>query len=455
MTNKIPIIGPWLAGRPELEKVIANTGWLFIDNIIRMGMGLFVGVWIARYLGPQQVGLLNFSIAFAALFGAFATLGLDNIVVRELVKHPEQRDVFLGSAFALKLIGGFLTLLITLIAIALIRPDETLTLGLVGLSAAGFVFQSLNVIRFYFQAHVQSKYTVYAANSAFLLITLLKVVLLIRQAPLIAFACAGLAEVILTSLFLIVAYRYNHLKIRAWRFERAVAWEQLKDSWQLIFSSLAFMIYMRIDQVMLGQMLGDHAVGIFSAAVRLTEAWYFIPAAIVASVYPAIILTKAANETLYYQRLQKLFDLMAFLGISIAVVTTFSSSYIINYLYGLSYAASADVLALHIWAGAFFGLWVASGSWFIAENLQKYAFYRNFVGGVVNVLLNLYMIPQYGPAGAAVSTIISAGCASVLFNAFNSRTRKIFICQIKALLLYNFIKSGISRFTTQPGPAKG
>ena len=441
MINSTPLIGPWLAGRPNLEKAIANTGWLFVDNIIRMGMGLFVGVWLARYLGPQQIGLLNFSTAFAGLFGALATLGLDNIIVRELVRHPEQRDVFLGSAFGLKLIGGFLTLLITLIAVVLIRPGETPTFWLVGLSAAGFIFQPLHVIRFYFQARVQSKYTVYAANAAFLLVTLVKIVLLLRHAPLIAFAWAALAEVILTSLFLIIAYRYNHLKIRAWRFERAVAWEQLKDSWQLIFSSLAFMIYMRIDQVMLGQMLNDHEVGIFSAAVRISEVWYFIPTAIVASVYPIIILTRETNEVLSYQRLQKLFDLMVLLGVSIAVVTTFASPYIIDHLYGASYAASADVLALHIWAGVFFSLWGASGTWFIAENLQRHAFNRNFVGGVVNVLINIYMIPRYGPIGAAISTIISAGCASVFFNAFNPRTRPIFICQIKALLLYDIIKS--------------
>ncbi len=444
MIKNIHFFGPWLSGRPNLEKVIANTGWLFVDNIVRMGIGLFVGVWIARYLGPQQLGLLSFSIAFAALFGVFATLGLDRILVRELVRHPEQRDVFLGSAFGLKLIGGFLILLITVIAITLIRPGETLTLWLVGLGAAGFIFQSLNVISFYFQAHVQSKYAVYAANAAFLLVTLIKVILLFRQAPLIAFAWAGLAEVVLSALFLIIAYRYNHMEIKAWRFERAVAWGQLKDSWQLILSSIAIMIYMRIDQVMLGQMLGNHEVGIFSAAVRISELWYFIPMAIAGSVYPALLLTTAKNETHYYERLQTLLDAIALMGISIAMVMTFASSYVIQHLYGVSYAASADVLALHIWAGVFFGLWTASGSWFMAENLQKYALYKNFVGGVVNVALNLYMIPHYGVKGAAISTIISQGCASVFFNAFNLRTRPIFICQIKALLLYNFIKDGLT-----------
>jgi len=439
MITDIPFIGPHLANRPNFQKVIANTGWLFADRIVRMGVGLFVVVWMARYLGPQQFGLLNFAAAFTALFGAFATLGLDKIVVRDLVKHPERRDVLLGSALGLKLAGGFLALLITGTAIALIRPGETLMCWLVWLCAAGFIFQSLNVIDFYFQAHVQSKYAVYAANAAFLLIALLKVALLLGRAPLIAFAWAGLAEIALASLFLMAAYRFNHMRIRAWRFDKSVAFDQLKDSWPLIFSIFAVMIYMRIDQVMIGQMLGDHQVGIYSAAVRISEAWYFIPMAIAGSVFPTIIHTKTQSEALYYQRLQKLFDMLALLGLSVAAVMIFSSSYIVQMLYGATYAAAADVLTIHIWAGVFVGLGVAAGGWFMAENLQKYTLYRTCLGAATNIVLNLYMIPAYGPKGAAISTIISQGCASVFFNALSSKTRPIFIYQIKSLLLYGLV----------------
>lgn len=408
-----------------------------------MGVGMFVGVWIARYLGPQQFGLLNYAAAFSALFGAFSALGLDRIVVRDLVKHPEQLDVFLGSAFGLKLVGGFLTILITVAAITLIRPGEMLILWLVGLSAAGFIFQSLNVIDFHFQAQVRSKYTVYASNAAFLLAVLIKIVLLLSNLPLITFAGAGLAEVALASFFLIIAYQCDHQRIRDWKFEGTVAWKQLRDSWPLILSSLAIMIYMRIDQVMIGQMLGDHAVGIFSAAVRISEVWYFIPTAIAGSVYPTLILTKTSNEKLYYQRLQKLFDMLTLLSLSVAVVITFISPYVVHILYGARYAASADVLALHIWAGVFVSLGAVSGIWFMAEKLQKYAYYRTFGGAVINVVLNLYMIPTYGPKGAAIATIISQGCAFVFFNALSSKIRPIFVRQMKSFLLYRLVSKAI------------
>jgi polysaccharide transporter, PST family len=440
----IPFIGPQLAGRPKLRKAIANTGWLLADRMIRMVVGLFVVVWMARYLGPQQFGLLNFAVAFTALFGGIATLGLDKIVVRDLVRHPERRDVILGSAFGLKLIGGSLALLITVTAIGFIRSGEPLTLWLVGISAAGFVFQSLNVIDFFFQAQIQSKYTVYAANAAFLLVTLVKVALLLHQAPLIAFAWAGLVEIALASLFLMFAYRFNRLSIRTWRFDRSEAWCQLRDSWPLIFSILAVMIYMRIDQVMIGQMLGDQQVGIYSAAVRISEVWYFIPVAIAGSVFPVVIQTKTQSEMLYGQRVQKLLDMLALMGLSVAIVMTFASSYIVHLLYGVMYAASAEVLALHIWAGVFVCLHVAGSHWFMAENLQKYTFYRTCIGAAVNVALNLYMIPAYGPKGAAISTIVSQGGASVFFNAFNYRTRPIFLRQVRALFLHGIAAKGVS-----------
>ncbi len=425
-----------LEGRPFLKKILDNFGWLFLDKIVRMGLGVLVGAWIARYLGPEQFGLWNYAIAFTALFGAVATLGLDSIVVRELLKHPDNERVLLGSAFGLRLIGGILTVLITLEAVFLMRSGETLMFWVVGLSAAGFIFQSLNVVDFYFQSRVQSKYTVFATNAAFIIVTLARVGLLLNHAHLIAFVWAGLMEVAITSLFLLRAYQHNHNTIRSWRFESKVAKQLLKDSWPLALSSIAIMIYMRIDQVMLGEMLGNEAVGIFSAAVRISEVWYFIPMAIASSVFPAVIRLKEENSHRYQVKLQRYFDFMAAIGIVVAVTMTILSGNIIGLLYGPAYAGSSNILSLHIWAGIFVSLGVAGGSWFVAENLQKYTFYRTLAGGIVNIVLNLYLIPTLGAKGAAISTIISQAVASVFFNGINSLTRPVFIMQLKALFPY-------------------
>ena len=429
-----------LEGRHGFQAILANTGWLFVDKVLRRGVGLFVGVWIARYLGPEQFGLWNFAIAFTALFGAFATLGLDSIVVRELVKNPERQNELLGSAFALKVIGGAITLLIAIIAISLVRSGETLALWLVGLSAAGFIFQSVNVIDFYFQSKVQSRYTVYAANGAFVLMTLVKIALLLNSAPLIAFAWAGLTEIALTAIFLMLAYRINHQGIRGWRFRSKVASALLKDSWPLILSGIAIMIYMRIDQIMIGQMLGDKEVGLFSAAVRISEVWYFIPLAIVSSVFPAIIAAKQQSESLYLQRLQKLFNFMFLIGFGMAILMTFSSHIVVKLLFGVEYAEASTVLAIHIWAGVFVAMGVASGSWLTTENLQKYSFYRTLNGSIANVILNFFLIPKFGINGAAVATVLSYGIAVFSIGIY-ADCREIFFMMFRSMNPFRYRKN--------------
>ena len=421
-----------IANRPNLQKIVSNINWLFFDKALRMGVGLFVGVWVARYLGPSDYGLLNFAIAFTALFGAFAVLGLDGIVIREIVKYPKLTNEILGSSFGLKLIGGVIAFIISLIAIFLLRPNEPLTIVLVALIAGGFIFQSINVIDLYFQSQVESKYTVYAQNSAFIIIAIVKIILILSKASLIVFAAVGLIEIILASLFLIIAYTYNHQSIKNWVFRKNRAKELLKDSWPLFLSGIAIIIYMRIDQVMLGQMLDEYSVGIYSAAVRISTVWYFVPMLVVNSVYPLIIKLQGSNKDLYYARLQKLFTLLVWMSIAIGLTITFMAKFIIIKLYGLPYAFSADVLIIHIWAGVFVSLGVVSGKWLLLENLQRYSFYRTLAGAVSNIILNLWLIPKYGVKGAAFATLMSQFVAAYCFDAFVPIMRRIFIMKTKS-----------------------
>lgn len=415
-----------LEGRKNFQKIITNTGWLFFDKILRMGIGLFVWAWIARYLGPEQFGILNFATAFVALFGAFATLGLDGIVVRDIVKDPLRKEKILGSAFVLKLIGGTFTLVLTVSLISFIRVDDTLMKWLVGITAAGFVFQAFDIIDFYFQSQVQSKYTVYGKNSAFIIVSIVKIILLLNKASLIAFAWAGFAEIVLGSLFMIIAYRINKHYIGEWQASSQVMKGLLRDSWPLVFSGLVIAIYMKIDQIMIGNLIGDKAVGNYSVAVRISEVWYFVPMAITSSVFPAIINSKKISEKLYYDKLQRLYDLMVWMAVSIALPMTFLSDLVINSFFGIKYTEAGSVLSIHIWTSVFVFLGVASGGWLLAENMQKFAFYRTSAGCIVNVGLNYMLIPKYGINGAAIATLISQMIASYIGYMTSHKTFLVF-----------------------------
>lgn len=405
-----------------LKKYSANTCWLFFERILASVILLIVSVYVARYLGPGNYGLLNYAISFVALFSAFATLGLDGIVVRNLVQDSEKRDELLGTAFALKAIGAFLLLGI-LAVIAGLTKNDTLTNLLIFIIAFATVFQSFTVIAFYFQSKVLSKYTVSARLAALFFSATAKFLLIYLGAGILYFAAVILIESIILAVGLIAVYAKQKLNIFKWKIRLSLAKSLLADSWPLILSGVAISIYMRIDQVMIKWFINPDAVGNYAVAVKLSEAWYFIPMVITTSVFPAIINAKKNNEKLYLVRLQRLYCLMTWLAIGIALPITFLAHDIIRLLFGVQYVDAAGVLRIYIWSGVFSFLGVASGKYLIAENYTKISFLIRLIGMVINIFLNVIMIPMYGTNGAAYATLISYAVAT-FFIIFIHKTRK-------------------------------
>ena len=417
-------------------KYFKNTSWLFGEKILRMIVGLFVGVWVARYLGPEQFGLFSYAQSFVGLFTAFATLGLDGIVVRELVKDETRCDELIGTAFWLKLMGAFAVLAVLAIAVNFTSNDHFTNI-LVFIIASATIFQSFNVVDMYFQSKVMGKYIVYANVISLLLSSIVKVALILYDAPLIAFAWTIVFDSFILACGFLYFYIKNHLNINLLhvRFEKSTAVSLLRDSWPLILSGMVIAIYMKIDQVMIKEMMNSEAVGQYAAAVRISEAWYFIPMVIASSLFPAIINAKKQSEELYHARLQKLYNLMVWMAIAIALPMTFLSDWVIHLLYGNQYNQAGSVLMIHIWTGVFIFLGVASGKWFMAENLQMLAFLRTFYGMIINIILNIILIPKYGIQGAATATLISQIMAAYFSDLFNKKTKEMFFMKTKSLML--------------------
>lgn len=396
-----------LSGQHKLQQIISNAGWLVFDKILRMGFGLFVGAWVARYLGPTQFGLMNYAFSFVALFSSLATMGLDTIVVRNIVRDPACSYEALGTTFVLKLIGGFVTCILSFALIVILRPGDSTSHWLVAIAGLTTLCQALDAIDFWFQSQVQSKYTVYAKNLAFLSVTSVKIVLLFLKAPLIAFAWANFAEITVGGIMLAIAYHMRGNSMFLWKASFSQAKKLLRDSWPLILSSIMIMIYMRIDQVMLGQMSSDKEVGIYSAAVRLAEAWYFIPMAVASSTLPSIVELKALNEERFYEKLQKLYCLMAFMAYAIAIPATFFSEWVVKFLFGDAYGKAGMMLVLLIWSGIFTNLGVARSSFLTTMNWTRIHFLTVFGGCIINIVLNYLLIPKYGGMGAVIASFVA------------------------------------------------
>jgi polysaccharide transporter, PST family len=421
--------------RPDLHIIMTNIGWLFIDKILRMGVGLYITLYITRYLGVSQFGTFNYATAFAGMFAPIATLGLDNIVVHYIVNDSSSKAQILPTVFWLKLIGSLISLFLSVGGIYLFRPNDSLTIWLVAILAGVGVIQTFDMIDIWFQSQVQSKYTVIAKNIAFILTSLVRIGLIWSKAALIAFAMTGILEAGLGALGLVILFKAKGNTIQLLQWSTPLAKKLLRESWPLILSGISIMIYMRIDQIMLGEMIGAKAVGIYSAATRISEIWYFIPMAITSSVAPSIYAAKKISEEVYYRKVQQFMRLMVLLSVMIAIPMTFLSGSIVTSLFGNEYIESGHILAIHIWAAVFVFMGVATSPWFIAEELNHLSLPKTFLGGILNIILNLILIPSYGGMGASVATVISQAVASFFANLITPETRKIFNIQLKSLFL--------------------
>ena len=418
------------------RKYFANTSWLMGERILRMGVSLFVGIYVARYLGPERYGLLSYANSFVGIFLALATLGLDEVVVRELLKTPEQREKILGTSFLLKLIGTLLMWVAIFTAVPFTENDLQTNI-LIIIIAFGAVFQAFNVIDLNFQAKVKSKHVVHAQFVQLIISSIVKIILVVNDAPLIWFASVYSLDVIVLAMGLVFAYLYNGENIFSWKWSFETSKYLLHDSWPLILAGVVVSVYMKIDQVMIKEMLGAKEVGLYAAAVKLSEAWYFLPMAIASSLFPAIINAKVYQKEVYYQRLQKLYDLMVWIAIAIALPISILSSWIIELLYGNEYLESSSVLNIHIWSGIFIFLGVASSKYLIAENYIKKTFYRTFVGALLNIIMNYYLIGTMGIKGAAISTFVSHFFAAYFYDLLDKDLRKMFILKTKSLFFYS------------------
>ena len=433
-----------IAHRPNLLKIVDNIGWLFFDKVLRMGVGLLIGVWIARYLGPEQFGLLNFTAALIGLFGALASMGLQGIVVREIVRDPASSEEILGTAAALQLFGGILAYILLLATVAWIRPDDRMTQLVAAILGAMVLLKVSEVAGLWFESQVQSKYTVMVQNGVFLLFAGIKVMLILNGSSVTSFAWAMLAEGIVVALALTLALNQLGPSLVSLRVNKVKALELLHAGWPLMLSSIAVMIYMKIDQIMIGQMLSNSAVGVYSAAVRISEIWYFIATAVAASVLPTILQAKKNNPAQYREHLQRLFDLMTWLAVVLALSITFFSSQLVTVLFGAEYNEASGILIIHVWATVFVFLGVAGGTWFLAENQQVISLQRTAIGALTNVVLNFFLIPLMGVVGAAWATLISYAVAAMLSDAMQLATRDLFMMKLKS---FNLIGS-FHRLTT-------
>lgn len=402
-------------GRPNLLAVIHNTGWLFADKAMRMVLGVLVGAWVARYLGPSRYGELAYVLAFVALLSVICQLGLDAVAIRDMAKDQRDAPAILGTALRLRVITGFVAYGAAILSMALLRPGDGRALVLTAIVAGTVIFQAADTCDLWFQSQIQSKRTIAAKGVSYLAANGLKVLLILAHAGLVAFAAVGLLEVMLAAAALWVAYRQFPAPSN-WTWRPLWAKELMRESWPYLLSGLAIVIYMRIDQVMLRGMVSEHELGIYSAALPLSTVWYFIPMAVSASVGPTIARRKQTDPAAYDRAIAQLFSLMWWVMLPLSAAVAFASGPVVGFLYGQAYSDSARVLVIHVFANVPIALGIAQSNWIVNEKQNMISLYRTVLGAASNVTLNLVLIPLHGAVGAAVASVSAQLVAAVFSN---------------------------------------
>lgn len=420
-----------LQGRTNLLAILHNSGWLLLDKVLRLVVGVLVSAWVARYLGPAQFGELAYILAFIAFFQAITNLGLEGIVVRDIAQYKERANSILGTAFILRFGVGVACWLFAVGSTAWLHGLQDSSVVLTALVAGTLIFQAADTVDLWFQSQSQSRRTVLAKIVSLLLTNGIKVLLILNEAPLVGFAAVLVLEGLISALGLAIAYSRFPCSQR-WAYSADTARELLVESWPFLLSGISIIVYMRIDQIMIKEMLGSNELGIYAAVLPLATMWQFIPIALTASLAPFVARKKTESEDAYWQALEKIFKFYALLGWMVCIPVAVLANIAVNTLYGPAYQDGAIVLSIYVFTNLFINMGVAQGLWLLNDRRASLSLAKTVIGAVISVLGNWLLIPYWGITGVAAVAVMAQLASAVLTNFFFSR--RLFVMQIRSLL---------------------
>jgi len=422
------------------QKYLREAGWIFGAKVLTLGISFLTTLYVARYLGPTNFGQLSYALSFVALFGFLASLGIESILYRDLIRYPDRRNTLLGTAFVIRTVAGICAAVLAA-SLAFTLVDDDVSSILVLILSGTFILNSFQIILLEFQARTDSKYPSIVAVSIAIVLNILKIVVIASDQGVIYLALILLLESILyASAYLYIYTRKAHGSVFAWRFDAHYASSLLKDSAPVIAFSGFSILYARIDQVFIKHMIDANAVGIYDAAVRVAELWTFIPGMLLAALSPAIVNAKSVSEGLYDIRLGRLAVLLTFITVVIATVVSTLAPWIIHMLYGEAFMGGAGVLRIYIWAFVGTSLGILITQYLVTENLRRILAYIAFAPMLVNIALNIAWIPKYGISGAAYATLISYSLIPFMLLFFRP-TRRRLISVYRALVTNDKIRT--------------
>lgn len=416
------------------QKALKNIGWALCGKIVNLMGMLIVGIIVARYLGKEQYGIMNYVISIVTIFQVFADFGLDFIQIREESKTPYLKDKIIGTTFVLKLSFAFLAFLAVTIISLLFEKTLEIRLYII-IYAFSIILNSTWVSRNHFTSIVWNEYVVKTEISRTIIGMIIKLSFVVLSLPLIWF----IGSLVIDSLLLATGYVLSYTKkvdsIRKWHFDKTLARYMIKHSFPLLLSGAAIIVYNRIDQIMIGNLVDQSHLGIYSVAVRFSEVLVFIPTIIAQTVSPMLVEARQKDMKHYEQLSYTFMNVTVTICILLAIATSLLSYPIVYFTFGKTYINAAPILAILAFKVIGDALSQTSGQLIIIEGIQKYAPLRNIIGCLACIFLNLFFITRYGIHGAAYVAIITIFTSGTLVDFFIPAYKRIFHKQVCAIFI--------------------
>lgn len=387
------------------NKVVKNASWIMAGKIMQMLLSFIIGLLTARYLGPDNYGLINYAAAYVSFFASLCNLGINSIIVKNFVDHPEEEGKTIGTAIVLRIGSSFLSALMIIGIVSVIDRGETLTIVVVALSSISVIFQVLDTLNYWFQTRLMSKYSAIAATVAYIAVSAYKVLLLILQKDVRWFAVANTIDYIVIGLFLLYVYRKKGGPTFSFSLDKGR--ELLQKSSSFILAGMMVSIYACTDRFMLKQMLDEASVGYYSLAVSISNMWVFILSAIIDSMYPVIMELHSRDYDAYNKKNKQLYAIVFYTALTASAGISVLANLIVKILYGEAFLPAVLPLRIVVWYTAFSYLGVARNAWIVSENKQRKLKYIYIFSAAINVILNLILIPFWGAAGAAIASLVT------------------------------------------------
>lgn len=420
------------AKHPGIQKYFFNTSWLFITHGVRLIVALFVGLLLARYLGPEQFGLYNYVIIILSVIASFARMGTEDQVTKNLILEQTETRYQLNDAFYLRFFLGLLSILGCYIVYASNATEAKYQFLLI--CSFGVILQSIEVIDLFYRATVQIKVSSLFRISQVIFSSILKLYLIYQKADLIYFFYIFVLDCLSYSIPLYLIYVRKEQDFVFIKPDIKKIIHLAKTCFPLMISTTAAILLSKIDQIAVADLLGKEEAGYYAASSKIIEIASIAPTLIITSLFTAIVNAKKMDRSIYVDRFKKISCLFLWFSILSSIGIYLLSSYIITILYSSKYTPSIEILKSLSFLLIPMTLMITNIKWFVAEGKNNIVMLKTIGAMIVNWILCLYLIPQYGYNGAITSTFFAHLFTFFIADVFFKNTREAFF--INSSLFY-------------------